>query len=220
MTRPPSARWMTWLLTCMSCRAVVSSMPTDPESGYATPTAMIFALTLALVATALVQRSTSLLRLARADMQRTQIAYALDGAQLSTVSTVIRTGAGGPYRWALSTDLGWVEAVAESEGDKVGLSAAARLDDRVFQAMGIGDADALRVRLATAAGANPILDVGQLDAAPLWRACAASLISSFGSKSAIQPSQIQEPHMGDLNPAWRVGEVWRMQVTTVAGWRD
>jgi len=199
---------------------VVSSIPADPEGGYATPTAMIFALTLALVAAALVQRSTSLLQLSRADLGRLQISYTLDGAQLSAAAAVIRSGAGGPYRWSLSTDAGWVEAVAEAEGDKVGLSAAAKLDDRVFRAMDVSDVDSLKARLTAAAAGQAIVDVGELDAAPLWRACAATMISSFGAGSSIQSTQVQQPHMGDLTPAWRVGEVWRMQVTTAAGWRD
>jgi len=181
---------------------------------------MIFALTLALVATALVQRSTSVLRLSRGDLGRMQIGYALDGAQLSTVAAVIRSGAGGPYRWPLSTDAGWVEAVAESEGDKVSLAAAPQLDDRVFRAMEVDDVDALKARMAAAAAGDAVIDVGELDSAPLWRACAATMISSFGAKRSIQASQVQQPHMGDLTPAWRVGEVWRTQVTTVAGWRD
>lgn len=194
--------------------------PASPDRGYATPTAMIFALTLALVATALVQRSIGILSLSRSDLERLKMDYALDGAQLSTVAAVVRTGAGGPYRWPLSTDAGWVEAVAESETDKVGLAAAAQMRDGIYQAMGVDDVEALKARLAAAAGGPRILDIGELDAAPLWRACAASLISSFGAQVALQPVQVQQPHMGDLTPSWRVGEVWRIQVTTTAGWRD
>jgi hypothetical protein len=181
---------------------------------------MIFSLAFALVAIAFVQRSTSQLLLSRQDLQRMQMAYALDGAQLSAAATVVRTGAGGPYRWPLSTDVGWVEAVAESESSKLGLAAAAQLDDSVFRDLGVDDIDALRARLVAAAMGSATLDVGQLDAAPLWKTCAASLISSFGTASTVQPNSVQQPHMGDLTPEWRVGEVWRMQVTTSTGWRD
>jgi hypothetical protein len=181
---------------------------------------MIFALGLALVASMLVQRSTSVLRLSRSDLQRTQMDYALDGAQLSAAAAIVRTGAGGPYRWSLPSDAGWLEAVGEAEGDKVSLSAAAQLDERIFRAMEVPDIESLRARLVAAAGEPPILDVGELDAAPLWRSCAASLISAFGTKAMAPAIVMQTPHMGDLRPAWRVGEVWRLQVTTTAGWRD
>lgn len=199
---------------------MASLTPRRLDQGYATPAALVFSLALALIATALVQRSTRQLRLSRQDLQKVQMAYALDGAQLVAAATVVRTGAGGPYRWPLSTDVGWVEAVAEPEAAKVGLAAAAQLNDSVFHAMGVDDIDGLRGRLSASAIAGPLLDVGQLDAAPLWKACAASVISSFGSMSAIQPINVQQPHMGDLTPQWRVGEVWRMQATTSTGWRD
>jgi hypothetical protein len=204
----------------MSFRAVACSRLASLEAGYATPSALILALALALIATAMMQRSTALLRQSRADLERTQMAYMLDGAQLAAAAAVVRSGAGGPYRWALATDAGWVEAVAEPEGDKVSLAAAATLADRVFRDLGVSDIDALRARLAAAANSDPLLDVSRLDDATLWRVCAPSLISSFGAQTTIQPGAIEAPHMGDLTPAWRVGEVWRMQVTTTAGWRD
>lgn len=202
----------------MSCRAVACLTPKLTDAGYATPLAMVLSLGLALIAAALVQRSTAVLKLSRSDLAQTQLAYILDGAQLDAASAVIRSGAGGPYRWALSTDAGWTEAVAEPESAKVAPKAAAQLDDRVFMAFGVTDAAALKARLTAAS--TPILDVGALDSAPLWRACAASAFSSFGAQNAIQPATVQAPHMGDLKPAWRVGEVWRLQVTTSAGWRD
>jgi hypothetical protein len=204
----------------MSFRAVACSRPASPEDGYATPSALIFALALALIASAMMQRSTALLRQSRADLERTQMAYTLDGAQLAAAAAIVRSGAGGRYRWALATDAGWVEAVAESEGDKVSLAGAAALGDRIFQALDVRDIEPLKARLAAAAGGEPLLDVSRLDAAPLWRVCAPSVISTFGARTALQPTTIEAPHMGDLTPAWRVGEVWRMQVTTTTGWRD
>jgi hypothetical protein len=198
---------------------VASSIQSRNDAGYATPTALVFTLALALVAAVLVQRSVSQLRLARTDLVRAQLEYALDGAQLSAAATVVRSGAGGPYRWPFSTDVGWVEAVAESESDKVGVAAAAQLDANVYRALGVEDVDALKGRLA-AVGGGALLDVGSLDTAPLWRTCAASLVSTFGTKTSITAPSVQQPHMGDLTPAWRVGEVWRLQVTTSTGWRD
>jgi len=91
----------------------------------------------------------------------------------------------------------------------------------VFAAFEVRDVEALRGRLLTAAGAaGGYVDVGALDTAPLWRDCAASLYSSLGAAGSLQTYQAQPPHMGDLNPAWRTAEVWRMALTTAAGWRD
>jgi hypothetical protein len=194
----------------------------DPPFGdraYATPAAMVFSLALALIATVSVQRGATVLRLSRVDLQRRQMEYALDGAQLSAAATVIRSGAGGPYHWSLASDVGWLDALAERESDKVDLGHAAQLDDQIFQALGVSDIAELKVRLAAAA-ARPSADIASLDSAKLWRACAPSLISPFGGKAQLQPHDMQQPHMGDLTPAWRVAELWRMQVTTGTGWRD
>jgi hypothetical protein len=190
------------------------------EDGYATPLAMVLALGLALIAAGVVQRSVALLRLSRADLTRTQLAYALNGAELDAVAAVIRSGPGGPYRWALSTDAGWTEAIAEPEASKLGLTAASRLDDRSFAAFGVADVADLKVRLVAAARGPALVDIGLLDSAPLWRACAASVFSSLGTATAVAPPAVQTPHMESLTPAWRVGEVWRIQVTTSTGWRD
>jgi hypothetical protein len=193
-------------------------MPGD--AGYATPAALVFSLGLALLSAALIGRSVALLRLSRDDLARAQTEYALDGAQLDAAAQVIRSGAGGPYHWSFPTDLGWVDAVAERESLKVGLAKAAQVSDPVFAAFQVADAAALRQRLAAAAASGASVDVAALDTAPLWRACAPSVFSALGEASAPQGSIAQQPHMGDLNPAWRVAEVWRFAITTAAGWRD
>lgn len=199
---------------------MASSTPASPDAGYATPLAIGVSLAMALIATALVQRSSALLALSRNDLTRDQLAAVLDGAQLQAAAAVVRTGAGPRFRWALSTDAGWVEAVAESEATKVDLASAANLDDRVFEAMEVADIPILRAKLSQAASGQPMVDVGVLDDAPLWRACAANLISSFGNQTHLQALSPATPHMGDLTPDWRVSEVWRLQLTTDAGWRD
>ena len=192
---------------------------TGADSGYATPAAMVFSLAMALVATVSLQRGTTVLHLTRVDLEQHRMAYVLDGAQLDAAATVVRTGPGGPYHWSLSSDAGWLDALAERESDKVDLPHAALLSDQVFKALGVRDIAPLKARLvAVASGATP--DLADLDPAPLWRACAASLISPFGAQMDLQPRQPQTPHMGDLKPAWRVAELWRVQLTTTTGWRD
>jgi hypothetical protein len=179
----------------------------------------VLALALALVAVAMVGRSVMLLRLARADLQRASAEYVLDGAHLAAAATVVRAGEGGPYRWALPTDAGFAEALAEREADKLGLSGGAGLPDAAFAAMGVADPVALKGRLAAEA-ATPFADVAAMDAAPLWRECAASLVSSLGRRTGDPTPPPTEPRQRAENPHWRVGDTWRIRITTAAGWRD
>jgi len=199
---------------------VACSPSRDPrEAGYATPAALVLGLALALVATAMVGRSVMLLRLARADLERARMEYLLDGAHLAAAATVVRAGAGGPYRWALPTDGGFSEVLAESEAEKLAPAAGASLPEAAFVAMEVADAPALKARLA-AIPDGTVADIAALDAASLWRECAPSLISSLGRRAEISASAPAEPRMQPENPDWRVGEAWRVRVTTAAGWRD
>jgi hypothetical protein len=167
-----------------------------------------------------VARSTGLLQLARSDLQRTEVEYALAGAQLEAAATVVRSGQMGPFHWASSTDLGFVDIVAEPESPKLTLAAAATLPRAALEAFGAADAEALQSRLAASAGnANPV-NVTELDPSPLWRACGPRLVSPFGGRTAYQFVPDQQPEPGKKTAWWRVSEVWRIRVATAAGWRD
>jgi len=196
---------------------VAVSRRSEREAGYATPAALVMALGLSIVSTAMVARSVMLLRLSRADLARAQTEYVLDGAHLAAAAAVVRAGEGGPYRWALASDAGLVEALAESEAEKLDPVKGASLPEGVFAALGVTDLPALKSRLAAANSLD--VDVAALDAAPLWRECAASLISGLGRGEA-PPQPPSEPRVRPENPDWRVGETWRVRVTTAAGWRD
>lgn len=198
----------------------MASLPGPESEGFATPAALVFGLALALIATALLQRSTMLLHLSRADLARLQVEYALDGAHLAATAAIVRTGAGGPYRWSLASDVGGAEVVAEPEADKLSLSHASEMGDQALASFGVIDGEALRARLSREATSSGIVDVAALDDAPLWRACAMTMISSLGAQSHFIRRPWAEPHIGGEAPAWRVGEVWRVAVTTAAGWRD
>jgi len=189
------------------------------EAGYATPLALVVALALSLVSVAMVTRSTMLLRQARADLDRARAEHALDGAQLEAAASIIRSGAGSAYRWALATDVGWTEVVAESEREKLSLAAAADLPDATLERLGVTDPAGLKVRLTAAAAADRI-DVAALDDALLWRACAPAVMSGLGARQALTWPVYAEPSLGQKDPAWRVGEAWRVRITTSAGWRD
>lgn len=194
------------------------------EQGYATPAALVVCLSLALVASAMIVRSTAALRLARSDLEMTQTSYALDGAHLAAAAAVVRTAQKGPYHWTFTTDLGWVEAWAEPERDKLGLSNAADLNDEVFMAFGVTDVAAIRQRLRAAASSLGTLppDIAAMDEAMTWRRCAPSLISLYGEAEALAAATHVVPKAGPgpEPQSWRIGEPWRIAVTTAAGWRD
>jgi hypothetical protein len=180
---------------------------------------MVLALALSLLVTAMVGRSVMELRIAKADLERRRYEYILDGAQLQAAATAIRAGAGGPFRWALPTDAGFVEALVEDEAAKLRLADSSALTDDELAALGVADIPALRARLASAPQ-DSFVEVSELDPAPLWRECAPSLLSSLGTGRALRAPQPREPRDNSVDPDWRVGETWRVRITTAAGWRD
>lgn len=193
--------------------------PERSDRGYATPAALVLSLALALVCAALVQRSVGLLVLARSDLDRTAVEYSLNGAQLEAAASVVRAGVPGPFHWTSSTDLGFIDIRAEREADKLSLASAAALPSSALARFGVADPADLRTRLQSAA-TIPVVDISGLDSAALWRVCAARAMSSFGQQSAFAYVADVEPTLGDHPALWRVGETWRIRVTTAAGWRD
>jgi len=190
------------------------------DRGYATPAALVLSLGFAMIGAAMAARGLHGLALARAELERARLTAALDGAQLLAAATVVRSGAAGPFAWRFSSEDGWLRAEAEREADKAGLAAAAGAAD-LMTALGVADAAALQARLAQAASGPAPVDVAALDAAPLWRSCAASVVSAQGEAEAPAYADHAAPTPAPERPAdWRIGEVWRIQVATPAGWRD
>lgn len=204
----------------MSWTSVACCPKPASDAGYATAAAMVFSLGLALVAAALIGRSVAQLRLARADLDRMAVEYLLAGAQLQAAADIVRSTRSPPYHWAIATDQGFVDAVAEPEGDKLTLLAASRLDDATLGGFGVAGPDQLRARLAEAAAGDPIADIGALDSGAGWRRCAAGMVSGFGRQSTFTYVEPKEPGLGDKLASWRVGEAWRVRLTTSTGWRD
>lgn len=203
----------------MSFRAVASSLPSTNDAGFATPAALLLSLALALVGTAMIGRSVGLLKLTKADLDRTETDYALAGAQLEAAATVVRAGVPGPFHWTSSTDQGWVDIRAEREADKLSLATASTLAPAVLASFGATDPVAIQAKLAAAATAD-VADVSTMDRSSLWQACAARLMSSFGQSAGYTFVPDVQPAIGDKPPQWHVGETWRIRVTTSTGWRD
>ena len=186
------------------------------DNGWATASAVVFSMALALTASALSGLASAELRSARTGLDRLHAEYALDGAQKAAVIAVLETDKTVRLHWSLSTDDGQFEVLAEPEAAKLGLAAAAALDDKALAKLGVTDGAALRDRLAAASGKDtPVPD---LDSAPLWRACAPSVVSPFGEGKDLALAGPATPNQ--LKFDWRLGEVWRLRVKGAAGWVD
>lgn len=198
---------------------MVSCRSNRDAEGFATPAAMVMALTLAVVAAALVLRSTAMLRLAESDLHQTQAEYALSGAQLAAVATIALQKTTAFYDWRLTTGDASFAAHAEPESAKASLAAAAVADDAFFQQLGVADIAILKRRLhdAAAAGAS---DVASLDASPLWRTCAAQFISHYGGDRMPDPRVAWQVPGPAERATPRMNEIWRIRVTRDDGWMD
>ena len=196
------------------------SRPVSPQDGYATPAAVVISLALAIVATAVSARSIATLKLAQGDLDRTKAEYALAGAQQTAAAAFLAPGQTPSAQWSMNTDIGAVDVLAEPEAPKLSLAAAADLDGSILAKFRVTDPAALRARLkALAEAGDAAADLEDADAAPLWTACARSLISADGLATAPRTAPL--PAAGSTAQAsGHLGEVWRIQVASSKGWVD
>lgn len=199
---------------------MASSPPAAKNGGFATPAALVLSLCCALICAAFVARGVMNLRLSQAQLIRNQQALALDGAALWAETTIIRNGDSGPFRWSLTLEGVETEILAEPEAHKVGMAAAANLPNAIFMALGVNDIAALRDRLSGSVLPVDGPGVAGLDVAPNWAGCAPSAVSAFGKLEHLAYRPPSAPDAVVDPPAWRIGEVWRLRITTSAGWRD
>lgn len=181
---------------------------------------MVFSLGLAMIVTAVLAASLVALKQSRLELERTRMDYALAGAQITAAASIIRSGGEGPFRWALATEAGWVEVLAEPEALKLSYDAAARLSDETIGRFQTTAPAAVKAAMAAAAAAGDGQELRGFDSSTLWRDCAASMISPFGDAVSFTFAAPIEPKAETGPPAWRIGEAWRMRVTTTTGWRD
>ncbi len=204
----------------MACSPIDASDPTSGQAGYATVAALGVSLAVALLAGALVLRGVSALKLARADYRRSQAEYALSGEQLLAATKVLNSSGAARLTWSASGLDGLdVAVLAEPEGPKLSLAAAAVLDDKALALLGAADPGEARGRLAALDPADATPD--QVEAADVgagWRACAASAISLWGGASVLHLGPTQAPNQ-EAGGA-RAGQIWRIQATTSDGWTD
>ena len=190
------------------------------EAGYATVAALGVSLAVALLAGALVLRGVSALKLARADFRRSQAEYALSGAQMLATTKLLNSSGAGRLAWSVGgLDGRDVVMLAETEGGKLTLAAAATLDEKALTLLGAADPGEARDRLAALDPAKATPDqVVAADAGVGWRVCATSAISPWGGAAVLHLDPAQAP---SLEPGGaRAGQVWRVRATTSDGWTD
>jgi len=190
------------------------------DAGFATPAAAMVSLAIVLVAVALTASGVSGLRLARVDLDRAVDELALDAGQQAATSSLLATGSGARFAWAVSVPGGAARVLAESEAAKFGLADIAGLDDATLRKLGVTDASALHARLTglASAGAAQELNLASADVSPLWRGCARSAISPYGSAKTLTLPKATAPTSGPFTG--HPGEVWRILVTSTDGWTD
>jgi hypothetical protein len=197
----------------------VASCPISLDArGYATPSALVLCVAIATMATTMVGRSLTHLELAHADLKRLRAEYEMEGAHLAAAAGVVRSEAHGPYQWTFGSDDGWVEVLAEPDAAKIPPTLAAKLRDSDFALFGVSDVQGLRGRLSAVTGKMPAVDT--LDAAVAWRTCARSVVAYHGEADHFTYTPPKTPGPGPDPQTWHIGEVWRIRVTTQAGWRD
>jgi hypothetical protein len=190
------------------------------DAGFATEAAAMVSLAIALLAVALIAAGVAGLRLARADLNRAGNDLTLDAGQQQAAASLLAAGSSARFAWTVSAPGGAVRAEAELEGTKTGLADIANLDDAGLRKLGVTDGGTLRARLTAlaSAGAARGLDLASADSSPLWRDCARSMISPYGSAKALSLPKASAPTSGAFTG--RPGEVWRILLTSADGWTD
>jgi hypothetical protein len=179
----------------------------------------MISLILSLIAIAGATRALQALRLARSDLRVTQAQYALEGMQQEIALRLLQDDRMVRFHWSGSMASGTADVLAEPEVSKLGLEAAADIDEALLRRLDVSDTAALRTRLAALTEARDLeRQIVMSDAAPLWRACARSIISRYGQASTFEPVTEREP-IGDVAIS-RASQVWRVRVTLSDGWRD
>jgi len=193
----------------------VASFPDNPEAGYITVAATLISLTIATVVSAILVLSLTELRRAKADLERVQAASLLDGGQLIAALTVFSNLQPGRLRWSESTSIGTFDILAEPERSK---GAASNLADQGLLArLGASDPAATAAWLRAEAAKPHPAPIEAAVQSPLWRGCAASMLSYFGREPAPKLAAAAAPNR--QSRTGRAGEVWRVRVG-VNGWVD
>lgn len=192
------------------------------EDGYATPAAAVICMAIAVVAAAVTARGLSELRIAKAELARTQAEYVLAGAHDSAVAAISTSAGPPPYRWNLLAVGETLQVTAEPERGKLSALAAAVLSDAILTAFGVADAEhaALRRRLESLPASRSLAWIADQAEARTWRECGPAFVSPYGVGRDLVVPVYAEPMPIQTAGSWRAGEVWRVVIQHPAGWRE
>lgn len=190
------------------------------DAGYATPAAVVISFAIAMVVTSVTARAMSELKLAKADLARTQADYALSAAAQAALVAIATSDQAPPYRWTQASLGKAYDMIAEPERLKLSPSAMADQADETFAALGVSDPGPVRDRLrALTVGRHLAWMMDQADATT-WKSCAATFVSSYGAATSLQIPSYRQPNAGAQSPHFRAGERWRLRARDPDGWQD
>lgn len=178
------------------------------DAGFATLAASAISLALALIMALLMQGAVRQAISARSDLARTAAEYELAGRQALAVEDLMRSDQQARLRW----EVDGARILAEPERAKLSAIGA---PSSVFSSFGVADPASLARRIGSDRGRRPPLS--QMDPSPLWRDCAASMLSRHGQGRALALKPAVPLRRGGAN--LRVSQVWRITVSA-AGWTD
>ncbi len=186
------------------------------DAGFATALAMSVSLAVSLTATVLLVRNEFDLIHARHRLERTQAEYRLDAIQALAARAFRNDSAGLKLRRIAFEGLS-ASVRSEAEQAKLLPAAASKLPDSWFVALGVASPEALKGRLRAWPQDRPLLmqALDELDPSPLWRTCAADVISASGSP----PGVAAEVRSGELSAAG-AAQTLRLTATADDGWID
>lgn len=198
---------------------MVSSSAEPADGGYATAAAMTICMAISVTAAALTSLAVADLKSARGDLARLEAERRIAGAEHAAALALMKTDKPVRLAWTLVVDDGAYRVLAEPEAAKLGYAAASALTADQLVKLGASDPAQLRALMTMAATASsPPTWVGDLDPGSVWRRCASSLISRFGT--ARTPALTAPTPPGERGLSWRLGEVWRVEVSSPDGWRE
>jgi hypothetical protein len=187
------------------------------DEGFATATAMVISLVLAMGAAAIVEMAVTNLKAARASLERTQAESQLAGGHLLAALDISENIRSGRLRWNDADGQNTFQILAEPERDK--FDVAHVLSDRpnLLSQLGARDTAKTAALLRAQLDSDRPLMIGEADPSTLWKTCAASVLSYFGGPNYGPLQSAQQPDRLALRS--RAGEIWRVRVTS-GEWTD
>lgn len=187
------------------------------SEGYATVSALVLSMAIALVVAGSMAVAGADLQAARRELRRVQQEAWFDSVHLRATYQVATTAGADRIAWQDSWGGTGYQVLAETETSKASLHvAASNWDDAAFRALGV---DPERVRpLLTGFSSRERAEILEIDPAPTWRSCILSLVSVLGTDSAPDPVAPVAPGASEVD--WRTGQVWRIRIRGADGWTD